>query len=239
METVWIRLGGVVTADKSTMKKILEGDTDALVKAIKKNGFRLNGETYIPAQGDLESDVDFDFVPDETLIVKTNNKKSGKTPASSKKIYNKKDFKFIDLGLPSGTLWAKSTAPGFYTFDEAKEQFPGILPETNQFQELYDKCDWQWLEKDEAPNGVAGYRVTGPNGNSIFLEANGYHFSKAGVYDAGSIGNYWSATADSSSLSSLGRYLRFDSGYVNPWSGNYRFNGYSVRPAVKPKHPAR
>lgn len=69
MENVWIRLGGVVTADKSTMKKILEGDTDALIKAVKKNGFRLNGETYIPAQGEIESDIDFDFVPDLTMQI--------------------------------------------------------------------------------------------------------------------------------------------------------------------------
>lgn len=154
----------------------------------------------------------------------------------SKEIYNKEDFEFVDLGLPSGTLWAKSNAPGFYTFDEAKGQFPGILPETNQFQELNNKCDWRWLEKDKAPNGVAGYRVTGPNGNFIFLEANGYHFSKAGVYDAGGYGYYWSATADSSSS---GRYLFFNSGSVLPRFYNNSCNGYSVRPAVKPKHPAR
>lgn len=69
MEKVWIRLGGVVTADKNTMKKILEGDTDALVKAIKENGFRLNGETYIPTQGEIESDIDFDFVPDLAMQI--------------------------------------------------------------------------------------------------------------------------------------------------------------------------
>lgn len=69
MEKVWIRLGGVVTADKNTMEKILEGDTDALVKAIKENGFRLNGETYIPAQGEIKSDIDFDFVPDLSMQI--------------------------------------------------------------------------------------------------------------------------------------------------------------------------
>ena len=233
MEQVWIRLGGVITSDKRTMKKILEGDTDALVKAIKKNGFRLNGETYIPAQGDIESDVDFDFVPDETLFVKTNNKKK---PASSKKIHNKKDFEFVDLGLPSGTLWAKSNAPGFYTFDDAKEQFPGILPETDRFQELFDKCDWQWLEKEDAPNGVAGYRVTGPNGNSIFLEANGYHFQKPDVCNIGRYGYYWSATAFSTTS---GRHLKFKSGRVYPRNCNFRYFGYGVCPVINPKHPAR
>lgn len=69
MKKIWIRLGGVITADESTMEAILNGDTDALMRAIKENGFVLNGETYIPAQGEIETDVDFDFMPDSKLNV--------------------------------------------------------------------------------------------------------------------------------------------------------------------------
>ena len=63
MDKVWIRIGGIVTADKQTVDAILNGDTDALIKAIKENGFELNGESYIPAIGKIERDVDFDFMP--------------------------------------------------------------------------------------------------------------------------------------------------------------------------------
>ena len=48
MKKVWIRLGGYVSADENTMNAIMEGDEDALVKAIKENGFEVNGESYIP-----------------------------------------------------------------------------------------------------------------------------------------------------------------------------------------------
>ena len=53
-ERVWIRLGGLVTADKETMKGIRQYDVDALVKALKENGFAVEGETYIPEDGSNE-----------------------------------------------------------------------------------------------------------------------------------------------------------------------------------------
>ena len=61
MKKVWIRLGGNITADQ----KIMSGDEEALVKAIKEHGFELNGETYIPADesDDNSEDVDFDLNP--------------------------------------------------------------------------------------------------------------------------------------------------------------------------------
>lgn len=69
MKKVWIRLGGVIAADEKTMEAILNGDSNAVIKAIEKNGFELNGETYIPAQGDIERDVDFDFMPIKVMHI--------------------------------------------------------------------------------------------------------------------------------------------------------------------------
>lgn len=56
MAKVWIRLGGFVTADATTMEEINNGNEDALVKAIKEHGFEVDGESYIP-----ETEVDFDL----------------------------------------------------------------------------------------------------------------------------------------------------------------------------------
>ena len=44
------------------------------------------------------------------------------------------------------------------------------MPTRDEIKELNDNCTWQWTTL----NGVNGYRVTGPNGNSIFLPAAGY-----------------------------------------------------------------
>lgn len=43
------------------------------------------------------------------------------------------------------------------------------LPETADFEELFACCTKEWTEQ----NGVTGYKLTGPNGNSIFLPAAG------------------------------------------------------------------
>ncbi|MDR1338749.1 MAG: hypothetical protein LBK58_01620, partial [Prevotellaceae bacterium] len=43
------------------------------------------------------------------------------------------------------------------------------MPTKAQAQELVDNCDW----KETELNGVKGFRVTGKNGNSIFLAAGG------------------------------------------------------------------
>lgn len=48
MKKIWIRLGGFISADENTAKKIMDGDADALVGAIKENGFEVNGDSYIP-----------------------------------------------------------------------------------------------------------------------------------------------------------------------------------------------
>ena len=56
---IWIRVGGFVSADYYECLKIMEGDADALVNAIKNNGFEVNGDTYIPTDGwDVEFNLD-------------------------------------------------------------------------------------------------------------------------------------------------------------------------------------
>ncbi len=64
-ESVWIRLGGTVTADKKTMDKILSGDKDALIQAIDENGFLPDGESYIPTANIDDKDPD---MPDEIVF---------------------------------------------------------------------------------------------------------------------------------------------------------------------------
>lgn len=58
MMNIWIRLGGFISADHDGCVKIMNGDADALVNAIKKNGFEVNGDTYIPTDG---CDVEFNL----------------------------------------------------------------------------------------------------------------------------------------------------------------------------------
>lgn len=50
------------------------------------------------------------------------------------------------------------------------------MPTHKEMQELVDSCTWTWTTKE----GVIGYKVTGPNGNSIFLPASGAKYTTTG-----------------------------------------------------------
>lgn len=39
---------------------------------------------------------------------------------------------YIDLGLPSGTLWKKTAEQGYYTYEEALSKFQDHLPTKEQ-----------------------------------------------------------------------------------------------------------
>ena len=129
---------------------------------------------------------------------------------------------YVDLGLPSGTLWADQNADGYYTHDEAVAKFGDSLPKPQELVELYFECNWTW---DEARKG---YQVEGKNGNSIFLPASGYRDrASGGLGLVGSYGSYWSS-ADNSAANAY--YLYFYSGLVYPLYYNRRAVGFAVRP---------
>ena len=94
---------------------------------------------------------------------------------------------YVDLGLPSGTLWKdKNEDGGFYTYDQAVSKFGNKLPTEEQFEELKNSCQWTW-------NG-SGYKVVGPSGNSIVLPAEGGMDCDRDVSsNVGSSGYYWSS----------------------------------------------
>lgn len=103
----------------------------------------------------------------------------------------KSNDQWVDLGLPSGTQWKDANADGFYTYAEAVKQFGDELPSKKQCLELVEECEWTWGKLESS--GEAGYRVTGPNGNSIFLPAAGVRDGDD-VEDVDTWGNYWSST---------------------------------------------
>ncbi len=98
------------------------------------------------------------------------------------------------------------------------------MPTISELEELKNECTWNWTEQ----NGVNGCKVTGPNGNSIFLPAAGQRFESS-LYSAGE-GNYWSSTPDESYDG--GAYdldfNRNNNQYVD--LGSRRDYGQSVRP---------
>ena len=99
------------------------------------------------------------------------------------------------------------------------------LPTKQELDELADKCVWTFTTYDD----VNGYKVTGPNGNSIFLPAAGSRYGSL-LYYGGEIGFYWSSTPDESGAQGAYRLYFNSASYNVDW--HYCYYGGSVRPVT-------
>lgn len=117
---------------------------------------------------------------------------------------------------------------GIPQYDAATANWGGAwrMPTRAEQSELRSNCTWEWTTL----NDVSGYRVTGSNGNSIFLPAAGHRYGTSS-YDVGSGGFYWSSTPHGDDVGNA-YGLRFNSDYYD-WSWYYRYNGQSVRPVLE------
>lgn len=127
----------------------------------------------------------------------------------------------------SGTVDGKSTLDLEDDAAYVKMGKDWRMPTTAEQQELMTQCTREWTTQ----NGVQGYKLTGPNKNSIFLPAAGYHANKLHL-NTGPWGYYRSSTLFSSS-STHANILYFDNGSYNCGNRYFRFNGYSVRAVVR------
>ncbi|MBQ6211013.1 MAG: hypothetical protein IJK42_14790 [Prevotella sp.] len=116
-------------------------------------------------------------------------------------------------------------------YDVAHVKWGGdwVMPTLDEIKELYNNCTYGWT----TINNVNGCKFTGPNGNSIFLPAAGYHWDdwgNDGLIGTGSNCSYWSSTR-SRTYTTMAYYLYFE-GIANR---NYYFRdiGRSVRPVVR------
>ena len=74
-------------------------------------------------------------------------------------------IRFIDLGLPSGTLWASSNIPHRMSWEDAVSEYGDFLPTAEQFKELRELCTMKVHKGLFRKNGWT--RFTGPNGRSV------------------------------------------------------------------------
>lgn len=136
---------------------------------------------------------------------------------------------YIDLGLPSGTLWRSKNEEGLFTYGEVESKFDkSQLPTKELFEELKELCQWTWTGK--------GYKVEGPNGNHIFLPAAGISDVMNGMRHVGLLGNYWSSTRAESDLHSAKAWLLgFDNKRIELTTGtaDSNNNGLSVRLVIR------
>ncbi|MED9995719.1 MAG: hypothetical protein UFP03_02875 [Paludibacteraceae bacterium] len=100
------------------------------------------------------------------------------------------------------------------------------MPTKEEQVELITECNWTL----DTVNGVDGYTVTGPNGNSIFLPIPGY-FSNTNIEDIGINGTYWSSEQKSDYSSYANVIDMYNDGDISLFP-NSRYYGLSIRPVL-------
>lgn len=102
-------------------------------------------------------------------------------------------------------------------YDAARAQWGGNwrMPRYEDFVELAQEGTWYWTTS----NGVSGYRVYGPNGNSIFLPYSDYH--------------YWSSTSSEwNQPYDAAMILRLENGLIGYNYHAYRSSQRHIRPVT-------
>lgn len=130
---------------KEKARKFAEGKAISALDQIIEEAY---AEGYRDGYKDREAEIPVEFQEDKT--------------------------EYVDLGLPSGTLWASSfeTSDGETTlrvpYEQAKKYH---LPTKEQFKELIDYCIWDPQRRN---NNFSHFIVIGRNGNHIKLPNGGY-----------------------------------------------------------------
>lgn len=98
------------------------------------------------------------------------------------------------------------------------------MPSIFECADLVNKCTWTWTSQ----NGVNGFKVTGPSGNSIFLPAGGYQFAKELSY-RGTEGYYWSSTYSGVHVYDACFFIFYDGHKAANTNGASRSYGHTIR----------
>lgn len=131
--------------------------------------------------------------------------------------YNTSTEQYIDIGDDiSGTQYDAATVNWGNEWR---------MPTRTEILELINQCTWEWTQV----SGINGYKVNGPNGNSIFLPATGL-FNSYTVVNTNKTIYYWTSTCHSDvALSYLlfGSSSFIDKGYINT-----KIYGLPIRPVT-------
>lgn len=207
-EAQMVRIGKILNVSKIVVGDInvVQGQYNVDTRAID-----VESGTIVATEGSTFASSSY-----RTSMQNVAQKLAAKIAVAPNTTQEKPVMDFVDLGLPSGTKWKGINQSGFYTWDDAKRIFKESLPTVEQWEELKAVCIWTWTGK--------GYKITGPNGNSITLPAMG----SPSVYDSreGVDGYYWSS-------STYGiwkpQYLNFGSNNMEIYSTGNSYKKFSIR----------
>ena len=109
------------------------------------------------------------------------------------------------------------------------------LPTKEEAQELVDSCSWEVIACDT----IVGYKITGPNGNSVFFPFNGCYLDDQ-LKDVGAHVCYWTGSLASTESSESYDYSRANIIWASPMHNreiisDARRTGHCIRPVKSKK----
>lgn len=123
-------------------------------------------------------------------------------------------------------------------YDIARSKWRGNwrMPRQAEFIELYNSCMWEIISF----KGTLGYKVTGPNGNSIFLPYTYYRIgetiltdAKAGACHHNIVFCYWTSNKEITDERSAWMFWACDKGHVyRSINTGWLWRGNAVRPVI-------
>jgi hypothetical protein len=216
----------VVSANPSNGGNVSGGDTynygqNCTVSASANTGYIFSKWTENDSVVSTDATYTFSVTSNHILVANFNV------------VYNGQEY--IDLGLPSGALWATcnvgATTPegygNFYSWVDNYWNMPANMPTIEQWNELANNTTGAWTNR----NGVNGRLFTASNGNTLFLPAAGYGSGNA-ILERGVSGNYWSQTPYPNNANVYWTFPFTSSGVASGCS--YYGMGLSVRQVLTP-----
>ena len=97
------------------------------------------------------------------------------------------------------------------------------IPTREEMEELRDNCTWEWTTDGETP----GFKVTGNNGNHIFLPASGFVFVTT-PYFVEQYGYYWTSVSGTDNY--LGAFSMCFASETIDVAWYFRYAGLTIRP---------
>lgn len=141
-----------------------------------------------------------------------------------------KDLNYFPSLYPNGDIVSTK-------YDFAKSSWGDLwrMPSAKEIKELIEQCAWETCTDDNEQ--VIGFKVTGPNGNFIYLPCTGER--DGNIVNSGLFGNYWSGML-STSNSNMASYLSVSVDENNKpiaiLDNNNRYMGFSIRPVYGEYH---
>ena len=182
-----------VFGEKYISARLIDVETAVIINAHNVSGAMANMDDCLKMAGEIASKLSDKTIAEQLKEELARQKEAARQAELARQREARRQELLsqglVDLGLPSGTLWKNSNEGGDYTrytYDEAVRKFGNKLPTKQQLEELKNKCTWTWTG--------SGYKVTGPNGESITLPAAGYRYCNGNVDYVGTYGSYWSST---------------------------------------------